>query len=319
MKSIIKIKKLVLTVLAFSTVSLAYAEEAPVYDVDNYSQQSDAQGSAVVNNDTGPEPAEVADADNVPAPIPTASLTPNQRLAKVEHQVSNLQQTDVAAKITALQAEVQTLRGQLEEQTHQLQQLQNQQRTMYTDLDKRLNKETTQPAPIPEAPIIHNKIISKKKDSQPKTKVISAAPAAPAEAPVAAVQPNVAEEQQIYQTAYDLIKAKKFNDAIAALQKMLQKYPAGQFAANAHYWLGELYDLQTKPDLAASEFSAVVQHYPDSPKVADAQLKLGMIYAAQFKWSDAKTAFKKVITHYPGTATARLAAEQMKQIKLAGH
>ena len=93
-------------------------------------------------------------------------------------------------------------------------------------------------------------------------------------APKTVAQPNVAEEQQIYQTAYDLIKAKKYNEAINALQKMLQKYPSGQFAANAHYWLGELFGLLGKNDQSASEFSSVVKNYPDSPKVSDAQLSL---------------------------------------------
>ena len=111
----------------------------------------------------------------------------------------------------------------------------------------------------------------------------------------------------------------RYNDAIAALQKMLQKYPTGQFAANAHYWLGELYGLLGKSAQSAVEFDAVVKNYPDSPKVSDAQLKLGLIYTAQFKWPEAKTTFKKVINHYPGTASARLAAEQLKQIKEAGH
>ena len=60
----------------------------------------------------------------------------------------------------------------------------------------------------------------------------------------------MAEEQQIYQTAYNLIKAKKYNEAVTALQKMLQKYPSGQFASNAHYWLGELYGLMGKNDQA---------------------------------------------------------------------
>ena len=96
---------------------------------------------------------------------------------------------------------------------------------------------------------------------------------------------------------------------------MLKKYPSGQFAANAHYWLGELYGLMGKNDQAVTEFGAVVQNYPDSPRVSDAQLKVGLIYAAQFKWSDAKSSFKKVINRYPGTASARLAAEQLKQIK----
>jgi TolA-binding protein len=44
-----------------------------------------------------------------------------------------------------------------------------------------------------------------------------------------------------------------------------------------------------------------------------------MIYAAQFKWPEAKTTFKKVITHYPGTTSARLAAQQLKEIKTGGH
>jgi tol-pal system protein YbgF len=163
-----------------------------------------------------------------------------------------------------------------------------------------------------------------------KTTVLSKAPsvsssAVPLVKPVAEPasstenQPNVAEEQQIYQTAYDLIKAKKYNEAVVALKKMLQKYPSGQFAANAHYWLGELYGLLNKNDLSAEEFSIVVRDYPDSPKISDAQLKVGLIYAGQFKWSDAKGAFKKVINRYPGTASAHLAAEQLKQIKLAGH
>jgi tol-pal system protein YbgF len=132
-------------------------------------------------------------------------------------------------------------------------------------------------------------------------------------------QPDVAEEQQIYQTAYNFIKAKKYNDAVSALQGMLKKYPSGQFASNAHYWLGELYGLMDKNDRALIEFSAVVKIFPDSPRVSDAQLKVGLIYASQSKWSDAKMAFKKVINQYPGTASARLASEQLKQVKLAGH
>jgi len=132
-------------------------------------------------------------------------------------------------------------------------------------------------------------------------------------------QPNVAEEQQIYQTAYNLIKLKKYGEAVNTLQSMLKRYPSGQFASNAHYWLGELYGVMGKNDQALSEFATVVKTYPDSPRVSDAQLKVGLIYATQLKWSDAKLAFKTVINRYPGTTSSRLAAEQIKQIKQAGH
>ena len=127
------------------------------------------------------------------------------------------------------------------------------------------------------------------------------------------------EELAIYQTAYDLIKAKKYDQAIVELQKMLQKSPSGQLAANAYYWLGELYGLQNKNEQAAVQFAKVVKNYPNSPKVADAELKLGMIYAAQFKWAEAKSTFKRVITRYPGTPSARLAMQQLREIKSTGH
>jgi tol-pal system protein YbgF len=100
---------------------------------------------------------------------------------------------------------------------------------------------------------------------------------------------------------------------------MLKKYPSGQFASNAHYWLGELYGLMGKNDNALSEFDTVLNTYPDSPRISDAQLKVGLIYASQSNWSGAKSAFKKVINRYPGTASARLAAEHLKQIKQAGN
>ena len=133
------------------------------------------------------------------------------------------------------------------------------------------------------------------------------------------IQPNLMEEQAVYQTAYNLIKVKKYNDAISSLQKMLVKYPSGQFAANAHYWLGELYSLTGESDQAASEFNVVVKHYPANPRVADAELKLGLINATLLKWPAAKVSFKKVISKYPGTTSARLAMEQLKLLKQAGH
>ena len=215
------------------------------------------------------------------------------------------------------------------ELTHQLQVAQNQQKNMSADLDKRVSSnklveaDNTPKASANEAEIDIPAAKPAPAASKPVRIAVAATikPAAKAVvAPVAAnQQPNVAEEQQIYQTAYNLIKAKKYNEAINALQTMLKKYPTGQFASNAHYWLGELYGLVGKNDQALTEFNTVVKSYSTSPRVSDAQLKIGLIYAAQVKWSDAKAAFKKVINQYPGSAPAKLAAAQLKQIKDAGH
>jgi tol-pal system protein YbgF len=264
---------------------------------------------------TSPAPNEpmISDSDFRSSRVVASSS--GDRVSRLEQQVQNLEANGSSAKVEALQNEVQMLRGQVEDLNHQLQQMQNQQKSMYTDLDKRMSAPTvTTSVPTPPASAVANE---KPKSIWGKPKTTTAVVTTTATKTIP--EPNVAEEQQIYQTAYDFIKAKKYNEAITALQGMLKKYPAGQFAANAHYWLGELYGLLNKNEQSATEFSTVVKNYTDSPKVSDAQLKLGLIFAAQFKWIDAKSAFKKVINRYPGTATARLASEQLRQIKLAGH
>lgn len=354
-----------ITVLLGTVVPLyAIAESAPVYDVDQMppsfggevDQQEAPPPPPQIDNQTGAfVPSQESIYGEAPsAPAPRGTL--DQRVRRVEAQVNNMQGAENAAKVDSLQDQVQSLRGQVEQLTHELQKLQSQQKTMYSDLDKRVtadNKPTPPPAiPAPgskkDANVASAETTSTASEASsaantstnsdepgltPTGKSVkkpkaSASMVADAGKPDAAAQqkqaksddqPNVAEEQQIYQTAYNFIKAKQYNDAVKALQSMLKKYPSGQFAANAHYWLGELYGLMDKQDQALREFSTVVNNFPNSPRVSDAQLKLGLIFAAQSQWPDAKKAFKAVINHYPGTASARLASEQIKQLKQAGH
>lgn len=291
---------------------MSFAEDAPVYDLDTQSPQLENQADSTVTAIPQPNYA------------PSESLNLEQRVSRAEQQINHIQEKEASSKINTLQTELQALRGKLEELNHQLEQLQSQIRSQYADLDKRINEsaradtavsppENTLASSEDSSPLTKptkvKKIIATKEITKTKTKPET----------VNTDQPNVAEEQQIYQTAYDLIKAKKYNEAVNALQKMLHKYPTGQFAANAHYWLGELYGLLGKNEESANQFGEVINKYPDSPKVSDAQLKLGLIQLAQFKWAEAKQVFKKVINRYPGTASARLAAQQLKQIREAGH
>ena len=324
------LKNTVITAMLLSIAVTVSAETAaPVYDADNLPPSFDGQPI-----DGGSQAPSVPSRSFEARPL---NLTLEQRLSRLEQTIENLQHSDTSTKLNQIHNELQSLRGQLEEFNHQLQVLQNQQKSMYSDLDRRISKQAaakTPPALSQEEsdPVVQPAPVVKAKKSpvapkpimppHPATPDDTIPQSSPTPAPVASSgtsQPDAAEEQQTYQVAYDLIKAKKYNEAVAALQKMLQKYPSGQFAANAHYWLGELYGLMGKNNESAAEFSNVVSAYPSSPKVSDAQLKLGLIYAAQFKWPEAKAAFKKVISRYPKTASARLASEQLKQIKQAGH
>jgi tol-pal system protein YbgF len=317
-----------------------FAESAPVYDVDNVPQQvddsvSDSPGDQAEADVPPPAPGQEGayvsreDASNTNNTSSAASMSTSQRLRRVEQQVSNMQTSSSGQKVDALQDQVQALRGQVDQLTKQLEQLQSLQKSQYVDLDKRLMQQATgsKVSKTSEKPVVagisgddpsNSAALTAPAKSSAKTARASSSTTVAA-AKTSDDDPNVAEEQQIYQTAYNLIKAKKYDQAVTALQSMLQKYPSGQFASNAHYWLGELYGLMGKNDQALTEFNTVVKNYPDSPRLSDAQLKLGLIYAAESNWADAKASFRKVVNRYPGTAPARLASEQLKQIKQAGH
>ena len=322
-----------------------FAESAPVYDVDSLPQQFDDNDQQDLPPPPAPQQSGQQRGAFVPnqAPANSATLSPRlsdteglsnenlsveQRVKRVEQQISNMQTSETTSRIEALQNQVQSLRGQVEQLTHQIEQMQTQQKNLYSDLDKRISQQSGKST----AKAQNSNESSFGEDATvivPKTTKETAKAGNKPSKPVNASettnksslenQPNVAEEQQIYQTAYSLIKAKKYNDAVDTLQGMLRKYPSGQFASNAHYWLGELYGLMGKNDQALTEFSTVVKTYPNSPRISDAQLKVGLILAAQSKWPEAKAMLKKVMTRYPGTDSARLASEQLKQIKEAGH
>ncbi|MFZ2315579.1 MAG: tol-pal system protein YbgF [Gammaproteobacteria bacterium] len=317
MKSISRMVQIAGTAMLLGIALPVYAESAPVYDVDALPQQYDTQD---VQQEDVPPPPPGQEGTFVPmqqqqAPSPRIAppMSTNQRLQRVEQQINNMQTNDAAARMDSLQNQVQALHAQVEQLTHQLEQLQAQQKSMYADLDKRVS----QPRAVESAPAIAPVTSKAGKTTLKPTAPAVVAPV-PAVKPAALPPPDDVEEQS-YKTAYNLIKAKKYNEAITTLQDMLKKYPSGQFASNAHYWLGELYGLTGKNDQALKEFTIMVASYPESPRAGDAQLKVGLLYATQSKWSDAKTAFKKVVKHYPGTAPAQLASEQLKQLKQAGH
>ncbi|OGT61406.1 MAG: tol-pal system protein YbgF [Gammaproteobacteria bacterium RIFCSPHIGHO2_12_FULL_43_28] len=295
--------------------SAEISPEAPQDAPGDMAAEAPAMGSREIE---APAPAAVPDLPD------TAALSPEQRIKRVEQQVSNLQNSAMNNQVESLQGEIQALRDQVEKLNRELTETKSQQKNMYSDLDKRLaqklsssRNETTASSDGMEASAkAAKKLASAAKDgAEPAPSMVPNIAAANA----GTTQPNAAEEQAIYQSAYKLIKEKKYHEAAKELESMLQKYPTGQFAANAHYWLGELYGLMDNHDRAMKEFTAVVKLYSDSPRVSDAQLKIGLILASQSKWKDAKAVFKKVINRYPGTASARLASEQLKEIKRAGN
>ena len=110
----------------------------------------------------------------------------------------------------------------------------------------------------------------------------------------------MAGEADAYRTAYSEVRSQQFDEAVIAFKQFLQDFPDGRYAANAHYWLGELYLVITPPDLESSRqaFTLLLDQYPDNSKVPDALYKLGKVYFQKGNPEKARQYLDRVINEY---------------------
>ncbi|MDD7805922.1 MAG: tol-pal system protein YbgF [Endozoicomonas sp. (ex Botrylloides leachii)] len=189
--------------------------------------------------------------------------------------------------IDQLRTEIMSLRGQLEDQAHQINLLQQESRDRYLDLDKRVSQLSNAP---------------------------SGQIAIASSAPVALAQNKEDAERQAYKAAFQLIQDKRFDQAKKALEQQLVDFPKGNYSANAQYWLGEVNMAQGQYIAAQKAFLDVLNNYPNSAKVPDATYKLGRLADLQGDQQQARQYLESVIKKYPESAASRLSDSYLQKL-----
>lgn len=290
----------------------AWSEAIIVDDSDNFAINESQQTHASVGNSKYDEPlidsAEIDQNDGYYQNDDGPALVKEDRSQSSGNMNDNAKLID---KIQGLQQEIQELRGQLEVQAHDLKLLQQQQVAFYKDLDSRLgsaaNTNSQGKAPTELSLGSNPSTAAPVAVQTSKTSNVT-----PVIAPVSRVNP--ADEQISYLAAYELVKNKKYDDAVRAMQTFVQKYPSGGYTANAEYWLGELYLAKKEYPKALEHFELVLQKFPSSSKSAASLLKTGYVYTATGNKQEAKRRLQQVIRTYPGTPTAQLANSKLATI-----
>ena len=187
----------------------------------------------------------------------------------------SLQRAEQFYQIQVLKDEVRTLRGTVEELSYQLQQIKQLQMDDYLDLDRRL---------IALSKSNPNSGMTAQQNSQPmdSQQVLQTAQSTQLPLEEAPVVLATAENMEAdYLAASLLLKERDFEGAIGAFKLHILQFPESPYSANAHYWLGEVYEFQGSQDLALSAFHAVVDDYASHNKAMDARYKLGKLYHKQ--------------------------------------
>ncbi len=240
----------------------------------------------------------------------------NARLEKVEKAVNNNALLDMLDLLESLKTEVSSLRGEIEVQTHTIEQLKQKQRELYTDVDNRLqrveNNGATNSGTLTTSkdteitPAFENTESANEESSEVLEIADSTNDATKA--------PDPAKAEAAYQKAFKLLKDSRYDQALVAFKSFLNDYPTNPFSDNAQYWLAETNYVMQKYELAINEYQALLNTYPDSKKVSHALLKIGYSYAELGNESDAKKTLEEVKAQYPGTTAARLATERLRKI-----
>ena len=243
------------------------------------------------------------------------------RVAQLELQASNTQaQQDLLNQMEQLRTEVQSLRQALEQLQHENQQLQQRNRDQYLDLDGRLNRlEGGVPPAVPAAAT----------GATPAARPAATAArtvTAPATAPAAADSPRVhgdpgslaqvGDERAAYDIAFTALKEGRYDQSAELFQAFIDTWPAGVYAPNALYWLGESYYATRNYKLAEQQFQALVGRYPTHDKASGALLKLGLSQFGGGQVREAQATLEQVIGRYPNTDAARIAGDRLRSIQV---
>lgn len=219
-----------------------------------------------------------------------ASNAMNQRLAPIFLLLGLAASTSLHAnnlsdsaqfylQLQHMQQEINELRGLVEEQQHQLRRLEQQ-------------AQPNMPASV---------------------QVAETDSALPVVAPQ--VEPgDPAREEEFYNAAYSLIRQRDFPRAQQAFDIFLKKYPNGQYAANAHYWYGEVCLAQQELELAGQSFAKVIHSWPEHSKATDSMYKLAIVEKQLGQTDKARQILQSIVSEHPRSSAANLARQELQRL-----
>ncbi len=240
------------------------------------------------------------------------------RMQRVERVANSEALVNLSQRINALQREMQQLRGENEQLTHELNTLKTRQREQFLDIDRRLQTSgsMTTESTSEDGMLLDNSSATQAQisgavnntDQQVATKS-------------GTVVSNGASNDaaQDYKNAFTLLKQGKYDDSILAFNGFLQTHSQSKYASNAQYWLAEANYVSKRYPQALTEFSKVIEQYPASSKVADAKLKLGFTHYELGQYEESRIELTRLRAQFPNSSVASLAQQRLERMAREGH
>lgn len=226
-------------------------------------------------------------------------------------------QSEMVQVLFQLQEEVRQLRGELETMQHKVDRLETDSRDRYRDVDRRIsvlmqaaleNEDAAFSTGGAASPSPSVDMGSESAAVPPSSASSASAPSSstsPSQAPQVASGP--VSDQAAYASAFELVRERKFDEALKAFEAFVVTYPNKDSTANGYYWIGELHLAQQNPEKARAAFEKVMVDFPSHHKIPDTLYKLGVTYSQLGEHERARNVLSLVISEYPQSTAASLA------------
>lgn len=208
--------------------------------------------------------------------------------------------SDVMVRMSDFEEQLRQMNGKIEEVNYKIKQLNDRMDMINKDIDVRFRMIEGKPlnggagtqakSKKFDAPVANNAPKSLVGDS------IKGGELAPVEAPKAAQEQDV---NTVYQQGLEAYNSGQYDKAEASFSDVLKRFSQDKLAANAQYWLGEVYYSQKNYAKAAVAFGKGYEKYKDGAKGAESLYKLGMAMNQLGKKEEACAALTNVAKEFP--------------------
>lgn len=259
--------------------------------------------------------------------IQTAQAAPQgsieERLQRLERMADNPVLLQLTQRLEQQQRQIQELQDKMDRLQRDQQRFLQQAAERYAETDQRIsaleNAAKTQQAGLPPVALPQVPQAAAPIPVQTATQEAIAPAATAANAveegvsKVVKTRAATAEENTLYQSAFALMRAAKYEESIAAFEDFVAKYPQSSLASNASYWAGEGYLIRKDNAKALQAFERVLEQYPDSTKAPDAMLRAADSLVNLQKSDAAQALYRKVVDTYPETRAAQSAQKRLNK------
>jgi TolA-binding protein len=212
-------------------------------------------------------------------------------------------QGELLLQIEQLRQETQALRGLMEELSYQLGQMSSDQKTRSLDLDQRLGE-----------------LVRIQKEAVATSSTPTSTPAnadsttgGVGEAGAQASVSNDISDQDAYSSAFQLIRERKFEEALVAMDSFVRAYPDSELVLDARFWRGQVFDVLGRDEEAIEAFKSLTLVAPDYRRTLQVKVKLGKLLIKNQDVMNGRKILQEVITQAPESVEAGLASRELEK------